>query len=83
MLMIINVCLDKRHQKNIKVVADDAVDPDLEDEILRAMCSIRKEFGKSVKIYCEEEFLYVFNTSPIGRALTKDATKKMLEQLVI
>ena len=67
----------------INIVADDAVDPDLEDETFCSMCSIRKEFGKRVKTYCEEAFLDAFNTITIGRFLTGDVSQKLLEQLVI
>ena len=49
MLMKTNVCFEKRHETNISIVADDVVDPDLEDETFRAMRSIRKEFSKIAK----------------------------------
>ena len=48
----------------------------IDDEIFRSMCSIRKEFGKIVKTYCEEVFLDELNTSPIGGALIRDSSKK-------
>ena len=70
------LALEKRHLTSMSIFADDAVHPDLEDETFHAMCSIRKEFGKSVKTYCEEVFLNAFNTSPISRALTRDVSQK-------
>ena len=64
------LALEKMHETNTNIVADDAVDTDLGDEISRVMCSIRKKFGKITKTHCEE----AFNTSTIGRALTIDSS---------
>ena len=47
MPMIKNVYFEKKRcQTSMNIVADDAVDPVLEDETFRAMCLIRKEFRK-------------------------------------
>ena len=74
MLTTKKIDLEKRCETITNIVANDAVDPDLKYEIFRAMCSIRKEFGKIAKTCCEEAFLDICNTSPIGRALTADAS---------
>ena len=72
-----NACFEKKGMKQAqKLFADGVVDPDLQDEKLCAMYSIRNEFGEIAKKYCEEAFLDAFNTNQIGRCLTADSPLK-------